>query len=118
MSVAHALLALLSEGPKYGLRLQMSSRRTGEVWPLNVGQVHDPPAPRARRVGRDRRREGERSQSGTGSPLRGIASWPDGFGTPPELVPPPARRAGDQGARRPAGRGTDVHEVIQRTAGA
>ena len=41
MSVPHALLALLSEGPKYGLRLQNEfESRTGEVWPLNVGQVY------------------------------------------------------------------------------
>jgi len=34
-------LALLSEGPKYGLRLQQEfEERTGEVWPLNVGQVY------------------------------------------------------------------------------
>jgi hypothetical protein len=40
VSVRHALLALLSEGPKYGLRLQQEfEERTGEVWPLNVGQV-------------------------------------------------------------------------------
>jgi DNA-binding PadR family transcriptional regulator len=41
MSVRHALLALLSEGPKYGLKLQQEFElRTGEVWPLNVGQVY------------------------------------------------------------------------------
>ena len=41
MSVRHALLALLSEGPKHGLRLQQEfEERTGEVWPLNVGQVY------------------------------------------------------------------------------
>ena len=41
MSVRHALLALLSEGPKYGLQLvQEFEARTGEVWPLNTGQVY------------------------------------------------------------------------------
>src|SRR6202042_2153316 len=41
MSVRHALLALLSEGPKYGLQLREEFEdRTGEVWPLNVGQVY------------------------------------------------------------------------------
>jgi DNA-binding PadR family transcriptional regulator len=41
MSVRHALLALLAEGPKYGLRLRQEfEARTGEVWPLNVGQVY------------------------------------------------------------------------------
>lgn len=41
MSVRHALLALLSEGPKYGLQLQQEFEvGTGEAWPLNVGQVY------------------------------------------------------------------------------
>src|SRR4051812_43772653 len=41
MSVRHALLALLSEGPKYGLQLRQEfEAHTGEVWPLNVGQVY------------------------------------------------------------------------------
>ena len=41
MSVRHALLALLSEGPKYGLQLRQEfEAKTGEVWPLNVGQVY------------------------------------------------------------------------------
>jgi DNA-binding PadR family transcriptional regulator len=41
MSVRHALLALLSEGPKYGLLLRQEFEAgTGEVWPLNVGQVY------------------------------------------------------------------------------
>jgi DNA-binding PadR family transcriptional regulator len=41
MSVRHALLALLSEGAKYGLQLRQEfESRTGEVWPLNVGQVY------------------------------------------------------------------------------
>ncbi|WP_433167050.1 PadR family transcriptional regulator [Kribbella sp. CA-247076] len=41
MSIRHALLALLAEGPKYGLQLRQEfESRTGEVWPLNVGQVY------------------------------------------------------------------------------
>jgi DNA-binding PadR family transcriptional regulator len=41
MSVPHALLALLTEGPTFGLRLRQEfEARTGEVWPLNVGQVY------------------------------------------------------------------------------
>ena len=41
MSVKHALLALLSEGPRYGYELKASfEARTGEAWPLNVGQVY------------------------------------------------------------------------------
>ena len=35
------MLALLSEGPKFGLQLRQEFEgRTGEVWPLNAGQVY------------------------------------------------------------------------------
>ena len=41
MSVRHAVLGLLSEGPKYGHQLRQEfEARTGEIWPLNVGQVY------------------------------------------------------------------------------
>jgi DNA-binding PadR family transcriptional regulator len=41
MSIRHALLALLSEGPKYGFQLRQEfEASTGDVWPLNVGQVY------------------------------------------------------------------------------
>lgn len=41
MSVKHGLLALLTEGPAYGAQLRtMWLARTGESWPLNVGQVY------------------------------------------------------------------------------
>ena len=41
MSVRHALLALLSEGPRYGMQLREDfEAATGDVWPLNVGQVY------------------------------------------------------------------------------
>jgi DNA-binding PadR family transcriptional regulator len=41
MSVRHALLALLEEGPRYGYQLRADfEARTGTTWPLNVGQVY------------------------------------------------------------------------------
>lgn len=41
MSIPHALLALLDRGPSFGLRLREDFEAwTGEVWPLNVGQVY------------------------------------------------------------------------------
>ena len=96
MSVSHALLALLSEKPKYGLRLQSEfERRTGEVWPLNVGQVYTT----LQRLERDGLVEadgdseggGERSQKQkryriTSAGAQALAEW---LRTPPELVPPP-----------------------------
>ena len=90
MSFPHAVLALLSEGPKYGLRLQNEfESRTGEVWPLNVGQVYTT----LQRLERDglveADVEGERSQKRyriTASGAEELAGW---LRTPPELVPPP-----------------------------
>ena len=41
MVIRHALLALLSEGPKHGFQLaQEFAAGTGEMWPLNTGQVY------------------------------------------------------------------------------
>lgn len=42
MSVRHGLLALLSQGPSYGYQLKVEfERRTGDSWPVNVGQVYN-----------------------------------------------------------------------------
>jgi DNA-binding PadR family transcriptional regulator len=41
MTIRHALLALLSEGPKHGFQLALDFEAgTGEMWPLNTGQVY------------------------------------------------------------------------------
>jgi DNA-binding PadR family transcriptional regulator len=91
MSVRHALLALLSEGPKYGLQLREEfEARTGEVWPLNGGQVYTT----LQRLERD----GLVESDGTGEegPQKGfrinaegereLARW---LRTPPDLSSPP-----------------------------
>jgi DNA-binding PadR family transcriptional regulator len=90
MSVPHALLALLSDEPKYGLRLQTEfESRTGEVWPLNIGQVYTT----LQRLERDGLVEtdgdGERSQKRYRITSAGVKELADWLRTPPELVPPP-----------------------------
>ncbi|WP_051209304.1 PadR family transcriptional regulator [Propionicicella superfundia] len=41
MSVRQSLLAILDQGPCYGYQLRAEfERRTGSVWPLNIGQVY------------------------------------------------------------------------------
>ena len=93
MSVRHALLALLSEGPKYGLQLRQEfEARTGEVWPLNVGQVYTT----LQRLERDglveSDDEGEGRRSGfritPRATLSSVAAHPAGHVPPPrdELV--------------------------------
>jgi hypothetical protein len=93
MSVRHALLALLAEGPKYGLQLREEFvERTGEVWPLNVGQVYTT----LQRLERDGSQE--------------LADW---LRTPPDLAAPPRDELVIKvliAARMP---GADVHAVIQ-----
>lgn len=96
MSVRHAMLALLSEGPKYGLQLREEfEARTGEVWPLNVGQVYTTLA----RLERDgliaQARTGEDDEADDG-PQKAyriteeggteLARW---LRTPPDLSSPP-----------------------------
>src|SRR6476620_7293621 len=72
MSGRHALLALLSEGPKYGLQLRQEfEARTGEVWPLNVGQVYST----LQRLERDGLVESEAGEEG---PQKGYRLTPDG----------------------------------------
>ena len=105
VSVPHALLALLSEGPKHGLRLQNEIRgadRRGLAAQRRAG-LHDAPAPRARRTRRDRRR-GERALAEAlpdhvqGRSRAGqVATYPD------RARAAAARRARDQGPGRAAG---------------
>ena len=114
MSVPHALLALLSQGPKYGLRLQSEfESRTGEVWPLNVGQVYTT----LQRLERDGLVEttgdGERSQKRyriTSVGERELSEW---LGNPPDLVPPPRDELVIKVLVALQVPGIDVHELLQ-----
>jgi DNA-binding PadR family transcriptional regulator len=116
VSVPHALLALLSEEPKYGLRLQNEfEARTGEVWPLNVGQVYTT----LQRLERDglveADDEGGRSQKQrryriTPAGAHELADW---LRTPPDLVPPPRDELVIKVLVALQVPGIDVHEILQ-----
>src|SRR5215468_4312019 len=91
MSVRHALLALLSEGPKYGLQLREEFEvRTGEVWPLNVGQVYTT-LQRLERYGlvESDREDADRPQKGYRITPAGVRELNDWLRTPPDAIPPP-----------------------------
>jgi len=115
MSVPHAVLALLSEGPKYGLRLREEfEARTGEVWPLNVGQVYKTLG----RLERDGLVESEEDAADgpqkrfriTSAGEAELGAW---LRTPPDLTSPPRDELVMKilvAVRVP---GIDVHEVIQ-----
>ena len=115
MSVAYALLALLSEGPKYGLRLQSEFQaRTGEVWPLNVGQVYTT-LQRLERGGLVETDDGsgERSQKRYRITAAGERELGDWLRTPPQLVPPPRDELVIKVLVALQVAGADVHEILQ-----
>ncbi len=115
MSIRHAMLALLSEGPKYGLQLREEfEARTGEVWPLNVGQVYTT----LQRLERDGLVESD--DTAEAGPQKGfritaggaeeLAGW---LRTPPDLSSPPRDELVMKVLVALRVPGVDVHEVIQ-----
>jgi len=115
VSVRHALLALLSDGPKYGLQLRQDfEARTGEVWPLNVGQVYTT----LQRLERDGLvvSDGD-DDDGPQKHFRITAEGADELGqwlrTPPDLSSPPRDELVIKVLVAVQLAGVDVHEVIQ-----
>ena len=115
MSIRHALLALLREGPTYGLQLRQEfEERTGDVWPLNVGQVYTT-LQRLERDGfvevdgagdDDRQKRFRITPEGESE----LATW---LRTPSEVTAPPRDELVIKvliAARLP---GADVHQLIQ-----
>jgi DNA-binding PadR family transcriptional regulator len=116
VSVRHAVLALLSEGPNYGLRLREEfEARTGEVWPLNVGQVYTT----LQRLERDGlvESDGESDSDGpqkayriTEAGARELDTW---LRTPPDLSAPPRDELVMKVLVALKVPGADVSEIIQ-----
>jgi DNA-binding PadR family transcriptional regulator len=115
MSVRHALLALLSEGPKYGLQLRNEfEQQTGEVWPLNVGQVYTT----LQRLERDHLIESDGEEEV--GPQKSFRLTADGameldvwLRTPPDLAAPPRDELVIKVLVASRVPGVDVHDVIQ-----
>jgi len=115
MSIRHSLLALLSEGPKYGFQLRQEfEESTGEVWPLNVGQVYTT----LQRLERDGLTESDdveaddRQKNFRITP-KGNAELTQWLHTPPDLSQPPRDELVIKvlvASRLPD---VDVYEVIQ-----
>lgn len=115
MSVRYALLALLSEGPKYGLQLRQEFEAgTGEVWPINVGQVYTT----LQRLERDGLVASD--DDGVEGRQRGFRITPAGadelttwLRTPPDMSAPPRDELVIKvlvALRIP---GVDLHELVQ-----
>jgi len=116
MSVRHALLALLSEGPKYGLQLRQEfEARTGEVWPLNVGQVYTT----LQRLERDGLVESD-DDDGEEGPQKRFKITPEGeeelaawLRTPPDMTSPPRDELVIKVLVAMGLPGVDVRDVVQ-----
>jgi DNA-binding PadR family transcriptional regulator len=108
-------LALLSEGPKYGLQLRQEfEARTGEVWPLNVGQVYTT----LQRLERDGLVESD--DNADEGPQKGFHITDDGktelsewLRTPPDFSSPPRDELVIKVLVAIELPGVDVHEVVQ-----
>jgi DNA-binding PadR family transcriptional regulator len=114
MSVRHALLALLCEGPKYGLQLRQEFETgTGEVWPLNVGQVYTT----LQRLERDGLVECEDEDDGPQRRYRitagGTGELDGWLRTPPDTSAPPRDELVIKVLVALRVPGADVREVIQ-----
>ena len=115
MSVRHALLALLSESPKYGLQLRLEfESRTGDVWPLNVGQVYTT----LQRLERDGLVESddtaeEGPQKGFHITTEGQSELDHWLHTPPDFSSPPRDELVIKVLVAVGLPDLDVHEVIQ-----
>jgi DNA-binding PadR family transcriptional regulator len=104
----------LSEGPKHGLRLQNEfESRTGEVWPLNVGQVYTT-LQRLERDGLVATDDEESSRQKryriTSAGEHELDGW---LRTPSELVPPPRDELVIKVLVALQVPGTDIHEILQ-----
>jgi DNA-binding PadR family transcriptional regulator len=117
MSVPHAMLALLSEGPTFGLRLRQEfEARTGEVWPLNVGQVYTT-LQRLERDGLVESDDGDGDGAGPQKRYRitaaGQRELDDWLRTPPDTAAPPRDELVIKVLVTMRLPGVDVHEVLQ-----
>ncbi len=115
MSVKHALLALLEQEPMYGYQLRAEfEQRTGETWPLNVGQVYTT----LTRLERDgfaaaeaENAEGHVIYRITESGREEVAAW---FTTPVARTQPPRDELAIKLALAVTVPGVDVGTVIQQ----
>jgi DNA-binding PadR family transcriptional regulator len=115
VSVRHAVLALLTEGPKYGLKLRQEfEERTGEVWPLNVGQVYTT----LHRLERDGLVESDGDTAdGPQKTFRitaaGQSELDEWLRSPPDMSSPPRDELVIKVLVARRLRGVDVHELLQ-----
>ena len=105
----------MSEGPKYGLQLRQEfEESTGEVWPLNVGQVYTT----LQRLERDGLVESDESEKSDGpqkgfritEAAKGALDW---LNTPPDMTSPPRDELVIKVLSALRVPGVSVHDVIQ-----
>ena len=114
MSIKLSLLALLSERPRYGYELKSEfDQRTGNSWPVNIGQVYTT-LDRLERDGLVTRgaedAEGRVVYSITDAGRREVAGW---FSAPVEPSTPPRNELAIKIAIAVTIAGVDVSQIVQ-----
>ena len=124
MSVRQAMLALLEPGPMYGYQLRAEfEQRTGETWPLNIGQVYTTLARLERdglvevveHGGVDDSDRSHVSYRVTEAGRSEVSSW---FATPVPRSQPPRDELAIKLAIAVTLPGVDVEAIIQKQRGA
>jgi DNA-binding PadR family transcriptional regulator len=131
MSIRQAMLAILEQGPMYGYQLRAEfEQRTGETWPLNIGQVYTT-LTRLERDGLvevvvDEAASGNAGHGGVGEPLgsdrthvyrateAGRSEVSEWFATPVPRSQPPRDELAIKLAIAVTLPGVDVGTIIQR----
>jgi DNA-binding PadR family transcriptional regulator len=115
MSVRHALLALLEQGPMYGYQLRSEFEgRTGATWPLNIGQVYTTLARLERDglvAGQGDDGEGHVMYAVTGAGRVEVTEW---FASPVARTQPPRDELAIKLAIAVTLPGVDVSTLVQR----
>lgn len=115
MSIRRSLLALLSECPRHGYELKSEfDRRTGNSWPLNIGQVYttlDRLERDALVVRGDEDADGRVAYSITPAGLADVEEW---FSSPVAVVNPPRNELAIKLALAVTMSGIDVTALVQQ----
>lgn len=114
MSIRQGILAMLAEGPRHGYQLRVDfEERTGQTWPLNIGQVYTTLSRLERDglvIAMDGVDDSHKRYAITDQGRADLASW---FATPVHREDRPRDELAIKLAMAAELPGTDLHAVVQ-----
>jgi DNA-binding PadR family transcriptional regulator len=114
MSIRQGILAMLAEGPRHGYQLRVDfEERTGQTWPLNIGQVYTTLSRLERDglvVALDGEDDSQKRYAITNQGRAELKSW---FATPVHREDRPRDELAIKLAMAAELPGTDLHAVVQ-----